>query len=691
MVQLLLFKIIALNYSSVPQASLASDWDSETSLDAYIGAIVGKSTERIRFHFGNSNGFADWFAFNSDVKVKGGILNPPTPPTAPAFMAKPIAPKKVEKPQAILTPIILYHNNKVVPKPAPTPQKDNTPKKPTQKSSPKVTITPTYQRQNNVVSRLYTYAKPNFGSGQVITRTVSPTYTGTLPHPTITTQPSYTGTLPHPTITTQPSVKESSSIETQIPKKNSVSKEKDWFGINTGIINTLEDGPQQTDLIAFIKKIGEEAKKKNGNNANAINRDIALTLASPSYREDFLQNLYNTYKGTTLDIPDNVKTTIRKNHSDGKIDFAHVMTTLASLEQQKFSDEAMKYVSSRSLLYPSFLGSNPLFEIYNNDNKRNNILQQNSLVGDLLTSMPETDIFTDMDAIILARHPDYKDLPLDERILKYYGQKDLDSKRKELFLEVYGKNQGKDKGEAQLASFMEIVSAFLTVGGVGALFYSVFKGKNKDIGKNIHKLDTVLYDGNIDKFLKHPLKTTASAVAKTVNKKVIKPVVNKVQKINNKFIKPVIQSVKKTSTKVWNATKTLVTKTVPKTINKKIIKPVVNTAKKINNKFINVVQSIKKTTTKAWNATKTFVTKTVPKTINKKIIKPVVNTAKKINNKFINVVQSIKKTTTKAWNATKTFVTKTGPKSVKKAVKKIVKTIKKAFTPKKKSIKKRRR
>ena len=632
----------ALNYSSVPQASLASDWDSETSPDAYIGAIVGKSTERIRFHFGNSNGFADWFAFNSDVKVKGGILNPPTPPTAPAFMAKPIAPKKVEKPQAILTPIILYHNNKVVPKPAPTPQKDNTPKKPTQKSSPKVTITPTYQRQNNVVSRLYTYAKPNFGSGQVITRTVSPTYTGTLPHPTITTQPSYTGTLPHPTITTQPSVKESSSIETQIPKKNSVSKEKDWFGINTGIINTLEDGPQQTDLIAFIKKIGEEAKKKNGNNTNAINRDIALTLASPSYREDFLQNLYNTYKGTTLDIPDNVKTTIRKNHSDGKIDFAHVMTTLASLEQQKFSDEAMKYVSSRSLLYPSFLGSNPLFEIYNNDNKRNNILQQNSLVGDLLTSMPETDIFTDMDAIILARHPDYKDLPLDERILKYYGQKDLDSKRKELFLEVYGKNQGKDKGEAQLASFMEIVSAFLTVGGVGALFYSVFKGKNKDIGKNIHKLDTVLYDGNIDKFLKHPLKTTASAVAKTVNKKVIKPVVNKVQKINNKFIKPVIQSVKKTSTKVWNATKTLVTKTVPKTINKKIIKPVVNTAKKVNNKFINVVQSIKKTTTKAWNATKTF-------------------------------------------------VTKTGPKSVKKAVKKIVKTIKKAFTPKKKSIKKRRR
>ena len=119
---------------------------------------------------------------------------------------------------------------------------------------------------------------------------------------------------------------------------------------------------------------------------------------------------------------------------------------------------------------------------------------------------------------------------------------------------------------------MEIVSAFLTVGGVGAYFTMSLKGKNKDIGKNIHKLDTVLYDGNIDKFLKHPLKTTASSVAKTVNKKVIKPVVNKVQKLNNKFIKPVVQSIKKNDHKAWNATKTFVTKTVPKLLKKQLRK-----------------------------------------------------------------------------------------------------------------------
>lgn len=49
----------ALNYSDVSQESLSDSWDSDTSPDAYIGAIVGKSTELIRFQFGNSHGFAD--------------------------------------------------------------------------------------------------------------------------------------------------------------------------------------------------------------------------------------------------------------------------------------------------------------------------------------------------------------------------------------------------------------------------------------------------------------------------------------------------------------------------------------------------------------------------------------------------------------------------------------------------------
>lgn len=620
----------ALNYSDVSQESLSDSWDSDTSPDAYIGAIVGKSTERIHFQFGNSHGFADWFAFNSDVKVKGGILNPPTPPTAPAFMAKPVAPKKVEQPHAILTPILLYHRNKVVPKPAETQKQTNVPKSTPQTVSQKA---PTYQTQSsNIIPIVYTYAKPNFGRGQVITRTATPTYTVTLPTTTVTpAQPS--------TTTDRPVAK------TQ--KKSQTSQKKDWFGENTGIVDSKETGKAQTDLKQFIKDIGQKAKKKYGNDLNKINRDIALTLASPSYSNDRLQNLYSTFKGSIYTVPRSVQETIQNNHNDnGKIDFAHVMTTLASLEDQKVADELIKHTASRSMLFTT-------------NNQRNIILEQNSLLGDLLTTMPESDIYTDMDAIILARHPKYKNLPLDERILAYYNQENLDDKRKDLFLEVYGMNQGKDKGEAQLASFMEIVASFLTVGGIGALVYSVGKKKHQNIGNNIQQLDTVLYDGNLDKFRKHPLKTASAAIAKTVEKKVVKPIAKTVQKINNKVIKPVVQTVKKTTAKVVKTTKTFVTKTVPKAV-KKVVKKVTTTAKK-------AVAMVKKVT---------------PQPV-KKVIKKISQPVKKVVKK---VVQPVKRVVRRVVQPVKKVIKRAAP-----VIKKVVRTVKKAVTPKKKSSKKRRR
>lgn len=635
----------ALNYSDVSQESLSDSWDSDTSPNAYIGAIVGKSTERIRFQFGNSLGFADWFAFNSDVKVKGGILNPPTPPTAPAFMAKPVAPKKVEQPHAILTPIILYHRNKVVPKPAETQKQTNVPKATTQTVSQKATVTPTYQTQSqssNIIPIVYTYARPNFGRGQVITRTATPTYTVTLPTATVTpTQPSTT-----------------TNVDNQTQKKSQTSQKRDWFGENTGIVNSTKNHNGQTELKRFITDIGQKAKKKYGNDLNKINRDIALTLATPVYGTDFLQNLYNTFN-STYKVPANIDLVISQNHDEGKIDFAHIMTTLASLEDQKVADELMKHTASRSALLAFFQNSQPLSSSVNNHYQRNIILEQNSLLGDILTTMPDSDIYTDMDAIILARHPKYKNLPLDERILAYYNQENLDDKRKDLFLEVYGMNQGKDKGEAQLASFMEIVASFLTVGGIGALVYSVGKKKHQNIGNNIQQLDTVLYDGNLDKFRKHPLKTVSATIAKTVEKKVVKPIAKTVQKINNKVIKPVVQTVKKTTAKVVKATKTFVTKTVPKAV-KKVVKKVTTTAKK-------AVAMVKKVTPQP--------VKKVVKKISqpvKKVVKKVVQPAKRIVKR---VVQPVKK-----------VIKRAAP-----VIKKVVRTVKKAVTPKKKSSKKRRR
>ena len=408
----------------------------------------------------------------------------------------------------------------------------------------------------------------------------------------------------------------------------------------------------------FIKDIGQKARKKYGNDYNKINRDIALTLAAPVYGTDFLQNLYNTFN-STYKVPTNINLVISQNHDDGKIDFAHVMTTLASLENQKAADELMKHTASRSALLAFFQNSQPLASTFNNHNQRNIILEQNSLLGDLLTTMPESDIYTDMDAIILARHPKYKNLPLDERILAYYNQENLDDKRKDLFLEVYGMNQGKDKGEAQLASFMEIVASFLTIGGIGALVYSVGKKKHQNIGNNIQQLDTVLYDGNLDKFRKHPLKTASAAIAKTVEKKVVKPIAKTVQKINNKVIKPVVQTVKKTTAKVVKTTKTFVTKTVPKAV-KKVVKKVTTTAKK-------AVAMVKKVT---------------PRPV-KKVVKKISQPIKKVVKK---VVQPVKRVVRRVVQPVKKVSKRAAP-----VIKKVVRTVKKAVTPKKKSSKKRRR
>lgn len=604
----------ALNHSNTHQEALVADWDSETSPDAYIGAIVGKSTERIRFTFGNTNGFADWFAFNSDIKVKGGILNPPTPPIAPTFMSRPVKPKEVQEPQAILTPIILYHRNKVVPKPV-TPKKTVT-----LQQTPTVKVTPVTPQVAHPITIIYTYTKPT-KSIQTSIGTTVPTYVPLSPTKQIVVSP------PTPTKQNKP-----------IQKKEITSSKTDWFGINTGITDSVE----KNELIKFIKEIGKKAKKKYGNNKSAINKEIALTLASPSYSTDFLQNLYNTYNGSTYTVPSNIKETIRSNHDDGKIDFAHVMTTLASLEEQSFTDETTKHYASRSLVLPLFTDSSLFRDTINNTNQRTAILQQNSLIGDLLTTMPTSDVYTDMDAIILAKHPDYKDLPLDERILKYYGQKDLDKKRKELFLQVYGKGKMADKGEAQLSSFMDIIYNLLTVGGIGALVYSVATGKHKNIGKNIKTLDTVLYDGNIDKFRKHPFKTTASFIGKTVDKRIIKPAAKAIQAINTKVVKPIVNVTKKVVSKVSH----FVTKTVPKVI-KKAATTVTNFVTKTIPRA--VAFSVKKTVSvvkKAYTAVRKVIPRPVKKTIKKvfrPIVKPVQRVVKRVTSFVKKVFNSVKK------------------------------------------------
>lgn len=111
----------AMNYSNKGQNQVSPGWDDKGSPNAYIGAIVGKSTQRISFHFGNTIGYADWFAFNSDVKASGITEAPPIKPIAPKTVVKPVAPIKVTEPQPLQVPVVFFHKvNVKMTKPLPS-------------------------------------------------------------------------------------------------------------------------------------------------------------------------------------------------------------------------------------------------------------------------------------------------------------------------------------------------------------------------------------------------------------------------------------------------------------------------------------------------------------------------------------------------------------------------------------------
>ncbi|WP_161951232.1 hypothetical protein, partial [Streptococcus suis] len=83
----------------------------------------------------------------------------------------------------------------------------------------------------------------------------------------------------------------------------------------------------------LAKKLGEKHK---GDQAK-INRDLALMLAYQDYHQNGLQKLVNKFI-VPYNHKDKKKTTevISNNHNEpsSDIDFAHTMTTLASLEKQ---------------------------------------------------------------------------------------------------------------------------------------------------------------------------------------------------------------------------------------------------------------------------------------------------------------------------------------------------------------------
>ncbi|HEM5466773.1 glucan-binding protein [Streptococcus suis] len=611
----------AMNFSSTPQESLASGWDSNTSPDAYIGAIVGKSTETIRFNFGNSNGFAYWFAFNSDVKAKG-ILGPepiapikpirevinipsepvrPTEPLVPNYqiLSKPIPPVKPSEPKLISVSLPL---EPVKPKEVKNPREPLVVKKP---SSPKPMVV-FYHRSiyRPPTKRPSRSSKPVAAIKTLPARAIPPvtTYPVNQPRirsnpepksPTVSYYPTYRPSIVNKASKTSPKIKTwvhastPSLMEKELKDKQAKLDINDYFQKNLNI-DTRANSASTLDYIDFLaKKLGEKHK---GDQAK-INRDLAIMLAYSSYSTDKLQKLLNNFvEPYEHDNKNKITLVIDANHRDStaQIDFAHTMTTLASLEQQDnhLNNMTKGIFSLHNPLYyvalvtkggkvGAALSGFDLVKALAGQYNKETILQLNSFVGDIYTYNSIKDVHSDMDAVILSSHPDYKNLPLAERIKAYYGQSDLNEKRQKLFLESYDKNTKKAGEKAAL----DMIEASLTMGGVIALGYALLnKRKPKDIAQNLAITDNVALGGTFDRWRQKPFEAV-----KDISSIYIEKAVNKVKAI----VSPIVKIGKN------------VVKTIKDTANSlvKTGKNILKSGKKQFNKFIEFISPKKKVST----------------------------------------------------------------------------------------------
>ncbi|MGV3079132.1 hypothetical protein ACEE44_02865 [Streptococcus sp. 32226D021BW] len=241
-------------------------------------------------------------------------------------------------------------------------------------------------------------------------------------------------------------------------------------------------------------------------------------------------------------------------------------------------------------------------------NNKETILQLNSFVGDIYTFNSIKDVHSDMDAVILSSHPDYKNLPLAERIKAYYGQRDLNEKRQKLFLESYDKNTKKAGEKAAL----DMIEASLTMGGVIALGYALLNSrKPKDIAQNLAITDKVALGGTFDRWRQKPFEAI-----KDISSIYIEKAVNKVKAI----VSPIVKIGKK------------VVKTIQDTANSlvKTGKNILKSGKKQFNKFIEFISPKKKvSTSKPAKKSPTKVSKSFSK-IGRNITRPITGMLQKL-------------------------------------------------------------
>ena len=439
-----------------------------------------------------------------------------------------------------------------------------------------------------------------------------------------------------PVFKNTPSIQSSSYNVSYKTEETGVQEKKDPFLENTGM--TQED---KKKFLNYIHEVAKDARTKYGNDQNKINHAIANAIAYSAYHDNFLQKSTNDFWEKPRNLSEDVEELLKKIYLDNKysIDFPHLAMPLATSEKSVWYKEVGKFIAGLSPL--NIVGITP----------SNTFFQANSLLGDELTIIDDKDLITDIDAYVLKYHPKFKDLPLNERIEKYYSTDNLNKKREEYYKEVLElKSEG--TGTNNYSTILKFGSMF-TLAALGLFLLNIkngisdfFKNPKKMIKEKIIpslinnfaelKKDPLAYvtkktSARLGNFVADTIVTAKAVVTFTANKinnKIIKPIVNRVVKpIYNAVIRPI-------SSFMYNKVAKPIYNNVVKPVYNKVIKPVVkwgysNIVKPVYNKVIKPVVK--------WGYNNTV------KPVYNKVIKPVAkwgynNVVKPVYNKVIKPV-----------------------------------------------------
>ena len=433
-----------------------------------------------------------------------------------------------------------------------------------------------------------------------------------------------------------PSIQSSSHNVSYNTKETGVQEKKDPFLENTGM--TQED---KKKFLNYIHEVAKDARTKYGNDQNKINHAVANAISYSVYHNNFLQKSTNDFGEKPKNLTGDMVQLLKNIHKDEiyKLDFPHLAMPLATSEKSVWYKEVGKFIAGLSPL--NIVGVTP----------SDTFFQANSLLGDQLTIIDNKDLITDIDAYILKYHPEFKDLPLNERIEKYYSTDNLNKKRGEYYKEVL-ELKSEDTGENNYSTILKFGSMF-TLAALGLFLLNIengisdfFKNPKKMIKEKIIpslinnfaelKKDPLAYattktSARLGNFVADTIVTAKAVVTFTANKinnKIIKPIVNRVVKpIYNAVIRPV-------SSFMYNKVAKPIYNNVVKPVYNKVIKPVVkwgysNVVKPVYNKVIKPVAK--------WGYNN------IVKPVYNKVIKPVVkwgynNTVKPVYNKVIKPV-----------------------------------------------------